>query len=509
MTQSSYQQINLTNDIRLSWPFSFQGNLATADINNVTTLQVKTACYAATTDNLVALYDNGIAGVGATLTNNGIQTAFSIDGTSPIIGERILVKNQTTFSNWHGIYTVTNTGSGSTNWVLTRAIDYDTPSEILVGDTIPVTNGTVNANTRWAQTTNIVSVGISSPNFTQKNNGWAIILPDATLTSPGQNIMFNNVSDSPFQIMYNDGISVLITMTPGEVYFLYLSDVTTSNGVWIPTFFGGGISAINSIQLNTTGKTLAITNGTLTPPGGKIIIETTDSVSNLVSDILAPGMVVITGVNPSTYNTRTLLGGSNIIVTNGDGVAGDPVLSLAASISGLASIEVGDLQLSGNVITTNVTNGGIQLSSAGTGKVSINGLQIDSNANVTAVNNLTLNGTLTIGGAFSSPSAPKVIFNFTDTSVPIGNTVALLSQYNVASVTGSNGTYTITFTTPLASTNYAINFGLGSNGGTPSATHVFWTLKTTTTLTIAIVDAGGVLVPNVPYGVSGSIYLPT
>lgn len=510
MAQSSYQKINLISNITLNWPFSFQEGPVVCDINDVSTPQVQISCYAATTNNLVALYGYGAAGVGATLTNNGTQEAFSIDGVFPVTGARILVKDQTTFSNWHGIYTVTNSGNSNSNWVLTRATDYDTADKIKVGDIIPITAGNTNANTKWAQTANVnFVIGYGSLTFMSKNNGWMITLPDATLASLGQNILFNNISTVPFQIMNNDGVTSIITISAGQSYYLYLRDILTANGVWSAIPFGGGTSAINAIEVNTTGTTLLVTNGSLTPPGGKITLETAPSISNLVTNITTPGVLILTKTNPSTYTTRNLIGGTNIVIEDGDGVNNDPTISLEQSLSNLSSIDVGDLQLSGNVITTNAKNGEVQISSAGTGKVNINGMQIDSNGNVTGLNNLTLKGALTIAGSFSNPTSPKVIFNFTDTNVSGSSKIVQLSQYNVASVTGSGGTYTITFDTPLASTNYALNFASGSNGGTPAANHVFWTLKTTTSLTIAVIDGSGVLVPYSPYGISGTIYLPT
>lgn len=336
-----------------------------------------------------------------------------------------------------------------------------------------------------------------------------ITLPDATLASAGQNILFNNISVNAFEIMNNDGVTSVTTVAAGAVYYLYLSDISTPNGIWVPIPFGGGTSAINSVIAKSTNSTVVITGGTLTPPGGTIDFALPPSVSNLISNVSVPGFLVAKTTAPLTYTTRSLIGGGNIVVNNDDGITTDPVFVLSDSLVGLASIAVGDLQLSGEIITTNRTDGDIQLSSAGTGKVSINGLQIDTSGNVTGANNLTLNGALTITGSFSSPTAPKVIFNFTDTSVPAGNTITKLSQYNVDSVTGSNGTYVITFTTPLASANYAINFGTGSNSGTPTANHVYVTLKTPSAVTIAVIDGSGVLVPYSPYGIWGTIWLPT
>lgn len=121
------------------------------------------SCFAATTALLSATYNNGASGIGATLTNNSTQAVFSVDGQSPVLNSRILVKDQTsTFQN--GIYTVTNLGSISTNWVLTRATDFDTPAEIIVfNQCINVTNGSLNANTTWIETATVTAIGTGNP----------------------------------------------------------------------------------------------------------------------------------------------------------------------------------------------------------------------------------------------------------------------------------------------------------------------------------------------------------
>ena len=43
---------------------------------------------------LTETYNNGSSGVGATLTNDGTQAAFAVDGMTTVVGSRILVKNQ-------------------------------------------------------------------------------------------------------------------------------------------------------------------------------------------------------------------------------------------------------------------------------------------------------------------------------------------------------------------------------------------------------------------------------
>jgi hypothetical protein len=129
-------------------------------------LNIHAASFAATTANLNATYSNGSSGVGATLTNAGTQAAFTTDGTSPALNARILVKDQTTTSQ-NGIYTLTTIGSGSTNWVLTRATDFDTAAEIAGGDFTFVDTGTTLANTGWVQIDEVTTVGTDPIVFQQ------------------------------------------------------------------------------------------------------------------------------------------------------------------------------------------------------------------------------------------------------------------------------------------------------------------------------------------------------
>jgi hypothetical protein len=129
-------------------------------------LHIHAASYAATTANLNATYSNGTAGVGATLTNAGTQAAFATDGVSPSINARILVKNQTTTSQ-NGIYTLTTVGTVSTNWVLTRATDFDTAAEISGGDFTFVDAGSTLANTGWVSVDEVTTVGTDPIVFQQ------------------------------------------------------------------------------------------------------------------------------------------------------------------------------------------------------------------------------------------------------------------------------------------------------------------------------------------------------
>ncbi len=110
------------------------------------------AAAAASTANLTPVTLSG-TGVGKTITNAGAQVAFAIDGYSASVNDRILIKDQTAQAN-NGIYTVTTVGSGATNWVLTRATDFDAASatEVAAGASVIVIGGTANAHTNWVET---------------------------------------------------------------------------------------------------------------------------------------------------------------------------------------------------------------------------------------------------------------------------------------------------------------------------------------------------------------------
>ena len=112
-------------------------------------LDIKDSVRVATTTNLAATYDNGAG----TLTNGGTNAALSIDGVSLAQGDRVLVKNQSTAAQ-NGIYVVTTVGDGSTAWLLTRADDANTSTELSGGAFTFVEEGTVGGDNGFVFTHN-------------------------------------------------------------------------------------------------------------------------------------------------------------------------------------------------------------------------------------------------------------------------------------------------------------------------------------------------------------------
>ena len=131
--------------------------------------------YATTTDLGTVIYNNGTAGVGATLTKDTPFSTLAIDGhtfVSPTdIGKRVLIKNESNAA-YNGVYTVTDVGSISTAWVLTRATDFDSAGsgvdQIDAGDFFLITAGATLANTSWVQQTPLpITVGTTGIVFVE------------------------------------------------------------------------------------------------------------------------------------------------------------------------------------------------------------------------------------------------------------------------------------------------------------------------------------------------------
>jgi hypothetical protein len=140
--------------------------VTTAVNNAVAGVNPAVAVLAATTgSNLTGTYNQVGGGIGDTFTITATG-AFTLDGVAiNTIGQRVLLKDQTTASQ-NGVYTATIVGTTGISAVFTRALDYDTPSDVNNTGSIPVQSGTVNATTSWLLTSQVTSIGSSGSSLT-------------------------------------------------------------------------------------------------------------------------------------------------------------------------------------------------------------------------------------------------------------------------------------------------------------------------------------------------------
>jgi len=89
-----------------------------------------------------------------------------------------------------------------------------------------------------------------------------VTLPDATLTSAGMDVLFDNPSATTFSVLDAAG-GLICTVAGGQVKYLYLDSNATAAGTWRVTLFGVGSSAIDAAQLAGYGlKALSSTLNT-------------------------------------------------------------------------------------------------------------------------------------------------------------------------------------------------------------------------------------------------------
>jgi len=133
-----------------------------------------TATWATTAALPAATYGNGASGVGSTLTASA-NGAVSVDGSTPAVGDIVLVKNQAAGAQ-NGLYIVTQVGDATHPFILTRHVDMDTAAEF-AGAFVPVgAGGATNANTLWlANPSGTVTVGSTAIPFTQLNSATSYV----------------------------------------------------------------------------------------------------------------------------------------------------------------------------------------------------------------------------------------------------------------------------------------------------------------------------------------------
>lgn len=95
----------------------------------------------------------------ATRTGNKLESSFAVtlaevlgEGSSPAVGNYILLKNQTTAAD-NGVYQVINTGAGGVKWVMERVPEMDSSADLRSGMIITVAEGTRNADRQFTLTT--------------------------------------------------------------------------------------------------------------------------------------------------------------------------------------------------------------------------------------------------------------------------------------------------------------------------------------------------------------------
>jgi hypothetical protein len=295
----------------------------------------------ATTANIDATYSNGTAGVGATLTHNtnGVFPSAAGGASGWAVGKGILVKNQTNKAQ-NGRYYISDMGSVSTPYVLTRCTYCDEASEI-PGAYIFVQDGT-NAGTGWIQVVEDPAtfvVGTDNINVFQFS-GSGTITAGTGITVSGNEVSISTGAITSSLILdgtiVNEDINASAAIAQSKISGL-TSDLAAKAPINAPTFTGTVTVAASGVAFTDGTQTKAGVPSITTIPTA--IAAGAHSLATGRADQLIPltGAVVIT-LPSSGYSTGQSIDfyqesstGARFESTNG--VVGTPGLKFRATNS--------------------------------------------------------------------------------------------------------------------------------------------------------------------------------
>ena len=265
-------------------------------------LDVKDSCRVATTAALTVTYDQS----NGRLDNAGTQAALVIDGVTLSVNDRVLVKNQAE-ARQNGLYVVSDIGSNSSNWRLTRANDADAGNEITGGTFTFVEEGTANSDNGYVFTHN------GTPTLTDNTLSNNTELPVSQFSGAGQvvagaalvkagNTLDVNVDNSSIEVvsdalqvkaggitnamlagsitaakLNNPNITLASDNDTGTPSFALEGSLTVAGGEGIDTSASGSTITIAGEDASTTNKGVAsFDTANFTVTSGAVAVTTID-----------------------------------------------------------------------------------------------------------------------------------------------------------------------------------------------------------------------------------------
>ena len=337
-------------------------------------LSVKPAVRVATTGNLAANYDNGTQGVSATLTGTS-NGALNVDGVVPVVGDRVLVKNQN-LKVQNGDYVVQQVGNASTPFILKRTVTVDESHEV-PGSYFYVFDGATLKGTGWSFIVDnpiTFSIGVNDIEVFQFSGQGNLIAGDG-MTISGNTIQVNSANTNRIVVNQDDIDLATTGVTPGDYGKVTVDGFGRVLAGTNPTTLAGyGIADAQALNANLTSLSNVVTTGIL-------VRDTNNKIATRSLSVQGVGLSIANPAGTSTGDIAISLN-STSQATPGTVVSRDASGNFSANIIAAA--------LTGNASTaTNLKN---SRNFAVAGDVTSEAVSFNGGANVTLTTTLTNTG---------------------------------------------------------------------------------------------------------------------
>jgi hypothetical protein len=397
---------------------------------------------AATTAPLADAYD--VLNSGQTLRKTTNGALGTIDGVTPTVGMRLLIKDELAAGNFNynnGIYVVTTVGDGSNKWQLDRSTDANSPTS-LCGSLVPVSVVGINTNggTLWTFAKNPTgfTIGSSAVTFTQIKG----VTADATTSAKGVVQLAGalggtgTTAAAPVVALGTDGnfsgvLSLAKVKGPSSAKAIGIS---TTADTWSATGLTGTGNLVGFIS---DGTPTAITLGTNLSLSGSTLNAV---LSGVVSSIASAGGTIT--VSPSTGAVDISLPQSVATTATptfrGLSINGSGTPSAVALGVGTGTNRISTLDMNTSSTWTGVFGAAVNLNST-------TGFHINTDSINGGNVNLSKSGfTTTIGGNLTATNAATVTLGNVSTTTTVNGVVKLPDVYNATAQTkiltvGSDG----------------------------------------------------------------------